>query len=58
MRADDAPALGLAASSLSSTTLSASLTPSDGTNMGGSPKARRRVLGNITAAKIVTTTIL
>ena len=50
MRADDAPALGLAASSLSSTTSSAGLIPGDGTNMGASPKARRKVLGDVTAA--------
>ena len=48
IRADDAPALGLAASSLS-TTSSAGLIPGVGTNMGGSPRTRRRVLGDVTA---------
>jgi hypothetical protein len=50
IRAVDAPALGLAANSLSSTTSSAGLIPSVGTNMGGSPRMRRRVLGDVTAA--------
>ena len=50
IRADDAPALGLAASSLSPTTSSAGLIPGNGTNTGGSPRARRRVLGDVTAA--------
>ena len=50
IRADDAPALGLAASSLSSTTSSAGLMPGVGTNMGGgSPRTKRRVLGDVTA---------
>ena len=48
IRADDAPALGLAASSLS-TTSSVGLIPSVGTNMGISPRMRRKVLGDITS---------
>ena len=47
IRAGDAPALGLAASSLSSTTLSAGLIPDVGINMCGSPRMRR-VLGDVT----------
>ena len=47
IRADDAPALGLAASSLS-TTSSDGLIPGVGTNIGVSPRMRRRVLGDVT----------
>ena len=46
IRADDAPALGLSASSLSSTSSSGSLISV--TNMDGSPKTRR-VLGDVTS---------
>ena len=49
VRADDAPALGLPASSLTSTTSSDGLIPGVGTNMGRSPRTRRKVLGDVTA---------
>ena len=48
IRAGDAPALGLAASSLS-TTSSVGLSPGVGTNMGLSPRMKRRVLDDVTA---------
>ena len=51
IRADDAPALGLAANSLSTSTStpSDSLIPGVGTSTGVSPRIRRKVLGDITA---------
>ena len=45
VRADDAPALGLAASSLSP----GGLIPGIGVNKGGSPRTMRRVLGDVPA---------
>ena len=51
IRAGDAPALGLAASSLSisTSTSSTGLIPGTGTSMSVSPRTKRRVLGDVTA---------